>query len=85
MTQVMRGQTMPGMVKMTYAKPFLDQMIFQRALDLEAQRLGLRVTPDEETDRIKQIPPGSLGWRHLAEGPLPKRSPDAHGYDGRAF
>jgi peptidyl-prolyl cis-trans isomerase D len=32
-------------------------MIFQRALDYEAQRLGIRVTPEEQRDRIKQILP----------------------------
>jgi len=53
----MYGQTIPEMFKAMYAKQFLDQMIFQRALDLEAQRLGIRVTPDEETDRIKQLLP----------------------------
>ena len=57
MAQAMRGQTIPEMFKAMYAKQFLDQMIFERALDLEAQRLGIRVTPDEETDRIKQLLP----------------------------
>ncbi len=40
-----------------HAHQILDQMIFQRALDVEAQRLGLQVTDDEETQRIRQILP----------------------------
>ncbi len=57
MNQAMRGQSIPEMFKSMYAKQFLDQMIFQHALELEAQRLGLSVTPDEETERIKQLLP----------------------------
>jgi len=57
MAQAMRGQQIPDMFKAMYAKQFLDQMIFQHALELEAQRLGIRVTPDEETERIKQLLP----------------------------
>ncbi len=53
----MRGQNIPPMLKGMYAKQVLDQMIFQRALEVEAQRLGIRVTPEEKTDRIKQILP----------------------------
>jgi len=40
-----------------YARQILDQMIFQRALGVEADRLGLQVTDDEETQRIRQILP----------------------------
>jgi peptidyl-prolyl cis-trans isomerase D len=52
-----RGQTIPPMLKALYAKQMLDQIVFQHALELEAQRLGIRVTPEEETERIKQIIP----------------------------
>ena len=54
MAQAMHGQSIPEMFKAMYAKQFLDRMVFQRALDVEAQRMGIRMTPDEETDRIKQ-------------------------------
>ncbi len=47
----------PDMLKGLYARQILDQLIFQHALDLEAERLGITVTDDEETQRIKQILP----------------------------
>ncbi|HXX18213.1 MAG TPA: peptidylprolyl isomerase [Candidatus Acidoferrum sp.] len=55
--QVTRNQTIPPMLRGAYAKQVLDQMIFQRALEYEADRLGIRVTPEEVTERIKEILP----------------------------
>jgi peptidyl-prolyl cis-trans isomerase D len=55
--QLMRGQSVPDMMKSIYAKQVLDEMVYQRALAYEANRLGLNVTDQEETDRIKQILP----------------------------
>src|SRR5580658_2151237 len=55
--QATRNQAVPPMLRGAYAKQVIDQMIFQRALEYEADRLGLRVTPEEETDRIKEILP----------------------------
>ena len=57
--QQTRGASIPQALKGLYARQVLDQMIFQRALEIEAQRLGIRVTPQEETERIKQILPGA--------------------------
>ena len=56
-SQATRNQTIPQMLRGAYAKQVLDDMIFQRALEFEGDRLGIRVTPDEETDRIKEILP----------------------------
>jgi peptidyl-prolyl cis-trans isomerase D len=56
-SQMTRGKDVPEMLRATYAQEVIDQMIFQRALEFEAGRLGLSVTPDEETDRIKQLLP----------------------------
>jgi len=53
----LRGQSLPPMLKGMYAKQVVDQLIFQKALELEANRLGLRVTPEEQTDRIKKYLP----------------------------
>ncbi|MFZ0413039.1 MAG: peptidylprolyl isomerase [Candidatus Acidiferrales bacterium] len=52
-----RGQAIPDVLRGIYTKQVLDNLIFQQSLELEAQRLGMRVTPDEETERIKQILP----------------------------
>jgi peptidyl-prolyl cis-trans isomerase D len=55
--QATRNQAVPPMLRGAYAKQVIDQMIFQRALEYEADRLGMRVTPEEETQRIKEILP----------------------------
>jgi peptidyl-prolyl cis-trans isomerase D len=52
-----RSQSIPTMLRPAYAKQILDQMIFQRALEYEADQMGLRVTPEEEAQRIKEILP----------------------------
>jgi peptidyl-prolyl cis-trans isomerase D len=55
--QVTRNQAIPPMLRAAYSKQVLDQMIFQRALEFEADRLGMRVTPEEQTERIKELLP----------------------------
>ncbi len=52
-----RNQTIPSMLKGFYARQILDEMIFERTLELEAKRLGLQVTPEEQAERIKQLLP----------------------------
>jgi peptidyl-prolyl cis-trans isomerase D len=52
-----RGQSLPPALKNLYAKQVVDQMVFVKALDFEAQRIGLKVTPQEETERIKKYIP----------------------------
>jgi peptidyl-prolyl cis-trans isomerase D len=52
-----RGQSVPDALRGFYAKQVLDQMVFKQALEVEAQRLGIQVTNDELSDRIKQILP----------------------------
>ncbi len=52
-----RGQSIPEALRGFYAKQVLDQMVFKQALEVEAQRLGLTVTNDELSERIKQILP----------------------------
>ncbi len=53
----LHGQSVPDVLRGLYAKQVLDQLIFKRALALEADRLGIRVTNQELSDRIKQIIP----------------------------
>jgi peptidyl-prolyl cis-trans isomerase D len=59
LNQVLHGQNVPEMLKGLYAKQVLDQMILTRALEVEAQRLGISVTPQEESERIKQLLPSA--------------------------
>jgi peptidyl-prolyl cis-trans isomerase D len=55
--QMSRGQNIPEMMRGLYAREVLNQMIFQSAMDYEAQRLNMEVTPEEERQRIQQILP----------------------------
>ncbi len=55
--QQTRGQNVPQVMQGLYMRQVLDQMIFQRLLQMEADRLGMQVTPDEITLRIKQVLP----------------------------
>jgi peptidyl-prolyl cis-trans isomerase D len=55
-----RTQSIPAVLRGLYAKQVLDQMIFQQALEVEAARLGMRVTADEEAQRIKEIFPSAF-------------------------
>ena len=57
--QLTRNQQIPPMMRGAFAKQLLDQLIFQHALEYEASRLGIRVTPEEETQRIKEILPAA--------------------------
>jgi peptidyl-prolyl cis-trans isomerase D len=59
LNEALRGQAIPDVYKGIYAKQVLEQMIFTRALALEADRLGMRVTNQELSDRIKQILPSA--------------------------
>ena len=52
-----RNQPIAGMMRGIYAKQVLDDMIFQRALTYEASRLGVTVSAEEETERIKEMLP----------------------------
>lgn len=55
--QLNQGQQIPAMMRGLYAHEVLDSMIFQHAMDYEAQRLSMDVTPDEERARIQQVLP----------------------------
>ena len=55
-----RSQQVPPMLRGIYAKQIVDQMIYTRALHIEAERMGITVTPEEERERIKQIVPSAF-------------------------
>jgi peptidyl-prolyl cis-trans isomerase D len=57
--QATRNQAIPPMMRGFYAKQLLNDMIFQRALEYEAERMGIQVTPEEEAERIKEILPAA--------------------------
>jgi peptidyl-prolyl cis-trans isomerase D len=55
--QQTRGQSIPPVLQGLYMQQVLDQMVFKRLLQLEADRLGVQVTPQEMTQKIKQLIP----------------------------
>jgi peptidyl-prolyl cis-trans isomerase D len=55
--QATRGQNVPPQMERLYMPQIVNQLVFERALELEARRLGIRVTAQEQADRIKQIIP----------------------------
>jgi peptidyl-prolyl cis-trans isomerase D len=57
LARVSRNQPIPPMMRDLYARNVLDQLVLQKSLELEASRLGLRVTPEEQANRIKLILP----------------------------
>lgn len=52
-----RGQNVNQMLRPYLEQQALDQLIFERALELEADRLGISVTPQELAERIRQLLP----------------------------
>jgi peptidyl-prolyl cis-trans isomerase D len=55
--RIERGGQLPAAMAPLYAQQVLKQLVFQHALDLEADRLGLRVTDEDRRDRILQLVP----------------------------
>lgn len=52
-----RGQTVSPELRPYFAQQALQQLVFEHALDAEAARLGIAITPQELADRIHQILP----------------------------
>jgi peptidyl-prolyl cis-trans isomerase D len=53
-------QTIPSALRPLYLRQILDQMVFDRLLEVEAERLGLSVSNQEVTDRIRLILPDAF-------------------------
>lgn len=55
-----RVQPIAGPLRALYARQILDQLIYARILELEATRLGIRVTDAERAERIKLLLPSAF-------------------------
>jgi peptidyl-prolyl cis-trans isomerase D len=55
-----QGQNIPPMMQGLYMQQELQKIVFKRLLELEAQRLGMEVTDQEVTLRIKQMLPSAF-------------------------
>lgn len=51
-----RGQ-LPRALEPLYAQQILNQIIFERELEMEGKRLGIRVSDEERAERIRQLVP----------------------------
>lgn len=58
--QIARGQNMPPEAEHFFLGQIVDELVFEHALQLEAQRLGISVTPQEQANRIRQILPAAF-------------------------
>ncbi len=58
--QLTAQQSIPSALRPLYLRQILDQMVFDRLLEVEADRLGIGVTSSEETDRIALILPDAF-------------------------
>ena len=55
--KIERRQPIPRALQPFYTRQVIDQLIFERLLELEAERLGIRVTDEEKIERIKLLLP----------------------------
>jgi peptidyl-prolyl cis-trans isomerase D len=57
LNRISRNGQIPAGLLPLYAQQMLDQLIFERSLELEADRLGLRVTDEEHADLLRKLVP----------------------------
>jgi len=57
LSRVERDRAIPATLKAFYARQIAEQMIFDKLLQAEAKRLGIRVSDQERADRIKLLLP----------------------------
>jgi peptidyl-prolyl cis-trans isomerase D len=57
LSRISRNGQIPQALVPLYTQQVLDQLIFQKSLALEAQRLGLRVTDEEHADLLRKLVP----------------------------
>ena len=54
------GRNIPPQIRALYMKQVVEQLVFQHMLELEAKRLGIRVSREEREDEIRRILPGTF-------------------------
>jgi peptidyl-prolyl cis-trans isomerase D len=60
LARIQRTSAIPQALQALYAKQVLNQLVFDKALTLEAARLGMRVTDQERADRIRLLVPDAF-------------------------
>jgi peptidyl-prolyl cis-trans isomerase D len=57
LSEVEQRNQVPKQLESLYARQILNQLVFQKEMEYEAKRLGLRVSDQERADRIRQFLP----------------------------
>lgn len=57
LAEIQQRNPIPKALESLYAKQILNQLIFQKEIEYEAKRLGIRVTDQERAERIRQFLP----------------------------
>jgi peptidyl-prolyl cis-trans isomerase D len=57
LNEIEQRNQVPKQLESFYARQILAQLVFQKEIEYEAKRLGIRVSPDEIADRIRQVLP----------------------------
>ncbi|HLZ92150.1 MAG TPA: peptidylprolyl isomerase [Candidatus Acidoferrum sp.] len=57
LSEVEQRNQVPKQLESLYARQILNQLVFQKEMDYEAKRLGIRVSDQERADRIRQFLP----------------------------
>jgi peptidyl-prolyl cis-trans isomerase D len=60
LNQMTETQQVPEMLRGYYTQEVLNNLVFEAALNYEAERLAVQVTPEEERQRIEQILPNDF-------------------------
>jgi peptidyl-prolyl cis-trans isomerase D len=57
LAEIQQRNQVPKQLESLYARQILKQLIFQKEMEYEAKRLGIRVSDQEQADRIRQFLP----------------------------
>lgn len=57
LSEIEQRNQVPKQLESLYARQILNQLIFQKEMEYEAKRLGIRVSEQEQADRIRQFLP----------------------------
>jgi len=59
--QITEGRQIPPALQAIYAEQVIDNLVFDEMLEVEAERMGIRVTPQEQAERIRRAIPSAQG------------------------
>src|SRR5262249_17317388 len=57
LSEIQRRNQVPKALEGLYARQILNQLVFAKEIEFEAERLGIKVTNEEVADRVKQYLP----------------------------